>query len=199
MKMKRLVYGIGKNDVPGGAGSHVDGKYVHDPFYCAWHGMLMRCYSEKYQARYPSYKDCVVCPEWLKFSAFKAWMLTQQWEGMALDKDLIVPGNKTYSPDRCALIPKWLNNFLNSNPASRGQWPTGVFRFASGRFSAAVMSDGKTIHIGRFDTPEQAHQEYLKAKSGLALDRAERYIAEGGSDARVVAALNAFSQRLIAA
>jgi hypothetical protein len=34
----------------------------------------------------------------------------------------------------------------------------------TGRYRASIRSKGKNITLGRFDTPERAHAEYLKAK-----------------------------------
>ena len=201
MKQKRLVYGVGVNDVPGGAGKLCDGKFQHDPFYTAWHGMLMRCYSEKYQLRYPTYLDCKVIDEWLRFSAFKAWMADQPWGNRSLDKDLIAPGNKVYGPDFCAFIPAWLNNFMNQNTASRGPWPLGVSlikRSKLVRFSATIESDGKSVTLGRYVTPEEAHKAYLLAKAEEAYKRIERYQAEGDADPRIISALKFRAAQMVA-
>jgi hypothetical protein len=35
------------------------------------------------------------------------------------------------------------------------------------RWRARIMSDGKTVHLGRFDTPEEAHQAYCEAAKEL--------------------------------
>jgi hypothetical protein len=40
----------------------------------------------------------------------------------------------------------------------------GVSLHKKGRFRADLSIDGKTIYIGLFDTPEEAHQVYLQAK-----------------------------------
>ena len=53
--------------------------------------MLQRCYSPKNHAKNPTYIGCYVAKEWLTFSNFKAWMGSQQWQGMELDKGVISP------------------------------------------------------------------------------------------------------------
>lgn len=42
----------------------------------------------------------------------------------------------------------------------------GVFP-RNGKFKAALWSDGKSRHLGTFDTPEEAHQKYLEEKRKL--------------------------------
>lgn len=171
MSKGRLVYGMGINDA--------DYPVFHInkddngctsrgfcPFYKRWSDMLRRCYSNKY----PSYVGCEVCDEWLVFSNFKSWMETQDWEGKDLDKDLLIEGNKVYSPDTCVFIHPSINNFLINNGASRGLYPIGVST-ANGRFKAECNNPlkGKKEYLGYYDTPEEAHQVYLEYKSKLAV------------------------------
>ncbi|MFJ3117854.1 hypothetical protein ACIPI6_15065 [Pseudomonas protegens] len=190
MKPNRLVYGIGVKDVPYKTVKSEDGQPKHDPFYSKWSDMLMRCYSRRYKAKYPTYEGCQVVEEWLYFSGFRAWMVKQPWQGNALDKDIIIPGNKTYSPDACAFVPRWLNNFLCDNAAQRGSWPIGVSLLPGGKFSATIESGGRSMHLGRFNSPDQAHKAYLIAKAEETYKRIQRYIADGGSDERVILALS---------
>ena len=130
-KLKGLVCGVGIN----GANyvlckyETVNGKRKlvwRCPYYKRWHCMLERCYSEKYQEKYPTYKGCTVCDEWLTFSNFKKWMELQAWEGRTLDKDFLIEGNKIYSPTTCVFLPQKLNKFINTRAKVRGQYPLGV-------------------------------------------------------------------------
>lgn len=43
----------------------------------------------------------------------------------------------------------------------------GVRNYRGGRFKADIWTDGKTKHLGVFDTAEEAHQAYLQAKREL--------------------------------
>ena len=95
---KKLVFGVGHNDMPHGQAS-VGGK----KYYTTWTNMLKRCYKENLGAK--------VCDEWLTFSNFKAWMEKQDWEGKHLDKDLLGDGT-LYSPETCCFLPPKINSFL---------------------------------------------------------------------------------------
>ena len=135
MKTKKLVCGVGINDA-----DYVDHKYKTIeadgkmkrrlvwicPFYRSWKGMLERCYSEKYQERYPTYIGCTVSEEWKRFSNFRSWMEKQDWEGMQLDKDLLIEGNKVYSADTCVFVTSMVNTFTLDCGASKGEWMIGV-------------------------------------------------------------------------
>ena len=54
--MSKLVCGVGFNDKTRPA--KVDGKIVKE--YDLWQNMLRRCFDEKEQTRYPTYKGCSV-------------------------------------------------------------------------------------------------------------------------------------------
>ena len=71
----------------------------------------------EYLERRPAYKDVVVRQEWLTFSNFKRWMEKQDWEGKQLDKDIIVLGNKVYSPETCAFVLGVTNGFITAREA----------------------------------------------------------------------------------
>ena len=86
------------------------------PFYRTWVGMIRRCYSPVEHKNQPSYIDCTVCREWAYFSNFRSWMLQQNWKGLDLDKDILVKGNKVYSPSTCIFVPRKLNvTYTNSS------------------------------------------------------------------------------------
>ena len=143
------------------------------PFYQTWKSMLERCYSAKYQAKKPTYKGCTVCDEWLTFSNFKAWMETQTWEGNHLDKDLLVVGNKVYSPETCLFVSVQVNSFLNWK--SRNGLPNGVtWRDSHGKFRVTCSTLGKGVkHLGHFTTAEEAFKVWLDYKLSLAKELAD--------------------------
>lgn len=183
----KLVFGVGINDVDYVVHSRVNGKQVVSQSYRKWKNMLKRCYSEKYQAKYPTYVGCTVCDEWLTYSNFEKWMETQDWVGRQLDKDLLTEGNKVYSPTTCVFVDHMTNSFVVDCRAGRGEWPIGVcFEKKNGKFKANCSNPftGKMEHLGMFTCPEQAHRAWLKRKHELALQ-----LADTQSDERVAKAL----------
>lgn len=141
------------------------------PYYLTWCNMLQRSYSAKEKLKNPSYMHAIVCDEWLYFSNFKAWMEAQDWEGKQLDKDLLVRGNKMYSPETCCFISSVINSFITECNKSRGQWPIGVYWFKrQGKFKACCRNPitGIREYLGYFDDPNIAHQAWLVRKLELA-------------------------------
>lgn len=172
----KLIYNIGINDLKGEASSK---------FYQTWYNLLQRCYSEVYQKNKPTYIGCSVCEDWLTFSKFKAWMETQDWEGKQLDKDILFPGNKVYSPETCVFVSREINNFLTEGKSSKGLYPIGVsFDRSSNKFRSQCTINAIPTHLGSFDTPEEAHIAWKSKKLALALQ-----IASKQSDSRTAQAL----------
>lgn len=166
---KKLVCGVGVND----SISAIKGKGWSCPFYQRWRQMLNRCYSEAYQVRFPSYKGCSVCYEWLTFSNFKLWMKKQDWKGKQLDKDILNKGNKVYSPSKCIFIPQELNKLLTDRKANRGKYPIGVHKIGV-NYRASCKKNGKAINIGAFSTAKEAFIAYKDFKLKLIRSIAEK-------------------------
>ena len=194
--MNKLVCGVGVNDlgyrtqvyewVTKDGGKRVQEHVFICKYYTAWINMLKRCYSKKYLESRPSYIDTSVCSEWLSATAFKKWMEKQDWSGKCLDKDIIVPGSKLYSPDTCAFVLPATNLFV-ARDASRGECPTGVYLSKpTGKYRARCQNffTGKQEHLGYFLTPEEAHEAWRKRKHELS-----QLVAATESDMRVVQAL----------
>lgn len=186
-RKKSLVYGVGVNDADYVVHSIVDGKQFICPIYQRWHDMLKRCYSEKELERRPSYRECEVAAEWHTFSNFKQWIEQHDWDGNHLDKDMLLRGNKIYSPNTCVLISPKVNTFLNDCSASRGDRLIGsVFVKRSGKFTARCCNPftKKNEFIGNFTRDIDAHLAWKKRKHELACQ-----LAEMQADPRVAEAL----------
>lgn len=101
-RMRPSVYGVGYL----GCGEY---NTKTNP-YSFWLSMIRRCYSPTQQKTNPTYKDCTVCDEWLNFQNFAIWFDDNYINGLHLDKDIKIKGNKIYSPDACAFVTRNDNN-----------------------------------------------------------------------------------------
>ena len=175
---RKPVRGVGINDTDYQIKPTINGKKYRCPYYQRLVNMIQRCYSAKYQDRQPTYVGCTVCDEWLTFSVFKSWMITQDWKNKELDKDILNQGNKIYSPDSCIFVNREINALLVDQKSTRGLCPKGVsFHKQRKKFVVRMAINGKSTHIGLYLTPELASAAYLKTKYALikevALQQAE--------------------------
>ena len=191
-KKVKLVFGVGINDACYAVSKRTQDisgnvKVIWCPFYKVWTSLLARTCGERVKNLQPTYKDCTVCEEWLTFSNFKSWMETQNWKGKQLDKDILVPGNKHYSPNTCVFVDTKVNNFILDGVKRGSPWPVGVSYYKRHRkFHAQCKSATlkKDVSLGYFDAPEEAHQAWLTFK----LEQA-RVLAAEQDDPRVAQAL----------
>lgn len=171
----RLVRGVGVNDATYKTQPVINGKREICPFYRKWADMIARCYGEKELSRKPSYIGCSVCPEWLSFMAFREWMEQQNWQGMHLDKDLILQGNRVYSPGLCMFVTQQINKFMGDNKAARGEYPIGVeFQKRAGKFRSLCCNPitSKREHLGYFMDSASAHHAWILRKTQIAKELA---------------------------
>lgn len=160
----KLVFGVGINDSSEKV-CNKDGTLGAS--YRHWYNMLARCYNKKTKKDAPSYEKCVVCYEWLTYSNFKEWFDKHYVEGWELDKDILIKGNKTYSPSTCCFVPREINSLFTKHTRGRGKCPIGVYYTTRGwqrKYIAALCIDGVRRGIGSFFTPEEAFQAYKIAK-----------------------------------
>lgn len=167
-KNPKFTYGHGINDADYVTQDKSTGSVC--PFFLTWKNMLKRVYSTAEHARRPSYVGTIVCGEWLRFSSFRIWMESQDWQGKQLDKDLLVMGNKVYSAATCCFVSREVNSFLTDSAATRGILPIGVYLHKdTGKFAAQIQIRGKgRKHLGLFDNADSAHQAWLKEKLEIA-------------------------------
>lgn len=163
----KSVYGIGFI----GKGNYyatVNGKPTIQ--YASWMRMMQRGYSSYEKKRHETYTNCLVADEWHNFQNFAQWFDDNYYEfegeRMELDKDILLKGNKTYSPETCVFVPKRINGlFLKSN-ARRGDLPIGVSFSKEKREYGTRFNIGnrKSKHVGYFDTPTEAFKAYKEHK-----------------------------------
>ena len=171
------VCGVGFNDV--GFQTTIDRKDIWQ--YKLWQNMLKRCFDAKYKQHRPTYENVTCCDEWLSFANFFSWVNREVGYkghpvGLALDKDILVNGNKIYSPEACSFVPTAVNKLLTDCGAARGIYPVGVcFDKCRGKFKACLNCFGKLKHLGLFLTPEDAFAAYKVAKEAQIKVVALRY------------------------
>jgi len=174
-KKRSLVFGVGVNDWVGNV--RVGGKPIWE--YQLWQSMLRRCFSEEYKQNRPTYQGVTCSKDWLSMTKFiedVSQMRGFGLRGWALDKDILVKGNKLYSKDNCCFVPLEVNSLLTKSDNSRGEYPVGVyFDKYAGKFKAKLTVNGKQKTLGYFNTPEEAFQVYKLAKEAYIKAVAQKW------------------------
>lgn len=164
-----------------------EGKYLtwekneHTIQYKIWFQMLRRCYSEKALIKNPTYKECSVCDEWLNFQNFAKWFDENYYkiydEVMCLDKDILVKGNRLYSPETCVFVPSRINSLFTRRQNNRGNYPIGVmFEKETNKFLSYCNNENNNIvKLGRFKTKEEAFYKYKEFKEKIIKIIANKY------------------------
>lgn len=142
----------------------IKGQSTH--LFSIWRGIRKRC------GKLINYKDCKVCQEWLyDYQAFAEWATNKYVDGWQLDKDILVKGNKVYSPDTCCFVPLLINSIFTKNNENRGNCVIGVSYCEKDKLYNARLSEyGNPIYLGCYKDEISAFNAYKKEK--------ERYIKE---------------------
>lgn len=158
------------------------GKYSpgNDKYcYNRWVGVMERVNSEKAKLNNPSYSGVTVCKEWECFQNFADWFYknyeADYMKDWHLDKDILIKGNKIYSPETCRFVPQEINKFFIRRKALIGGLPVGVSlnKGRGKKFKASMSKNGRPFHIGYFNTISEASDAYVKHKEDHA-----KYLAE---------------------
>ena len=160
--------------------------------YDLWCSMLKRCYSDKYQKKYPTYEGCEVSNNFKSFEYFYEWCNKQIGfgnEGWQLDKDLLIKGDKVYSESTCVFLPVEINSLLTKSTASRGEYLIGVCWCKRYKvFKAQVRKNkGRSEGLGSFNTELEAFKAYKTAKESFVKEQANKW--KSHIDERVYLAL----------
>lgn len=163
-----------------GIGYVGEGKYLtkengrSTKIYSCWVHMLERCYYEKNKNLHQSYYGtCSVCDEWLNFQVFAKWYEDNFYEireRLDLDKDILIPGNKIYSPNTCLLVPQRINELFTYKLKSNGL-PVGISRTISGQYLAKYNGE----QLGIYNTLEEAYEKYAIKKEEVIKQIAKQY------------------------
>lgn len=148
-----------------------------------WGNMKTRCYNQNYHKERPGYAACTICDEWLEDKRkFYEWVdrnfyVIDGEPTVELDKDILIKGNKLYSPETCIFVPKRINDlFCHINGHTENGLPTGVmYSEKTGKYIAKTCIDKKKKTLGFFETPEEAFAEYKKHKEAEIIHTADIY------------------------
>lgn len=138
-----------------------------------WRGIIYRCGKEK-----SPYENCEVCKEWEIFENFKKWYIEHYYEvkgcDMEVDKDILVFGNRIYSPETCLIVPQRINELFR---AFNNQYnlPTGISllkkELKKGRYKVSYNGN----FIGYFKTIRDACMAHEYVKKGAINEVAKTY------------------------
>ena len=167
---RRMLYGIAFYDV-------IESMVGSEEFIVSsmrWRSMLNRCYDKKVHINHPRYEGCTVCNEWLLFSNFKEWFDKHYVEGWCLDKDILVKGNKVYSPQTCCFVPNEIN-VIFSNKTRPLDLPKGVTLNKHGKFVARTRINGVETRIGQYNNAIDAFNAYKREKEKWIKEVADKW------------------------
>ena len=141
--------------------------------------MLRRCYDEERHKTHPTYIDCTVCDEWHNYQNFAEWYEKNYYkvenETMEIDKDILIPGNKIYSPNNCLIVPHRINSlFLRAANDSNGCIAKNYNQYEA-RCWVETDNGRKLKYLGLFKTKENAIKAYIDFKTGYIKEIAEEY------------------------
>lgn len=151
--------------------AQIKGKQT--PEYGVWTNMLGRCYDEKYQEKYPTYKGVSVCKEWHDFQNFADFYHKNnpKIDGVKfqLDKDLLqqYTESKIYSPETCIFLPCNVNGFLANKQSNNTSGYIGVSwakHTKKWQVRIKLFGEGKEKYLGCFATPEEASEAYQSVR-----------------------------------
>lgn len=173
-----IVCGVGYKG-QGEYSSHVNG--VANKCYETWRGMLTRAYSIDYQKKHSTYMYCTVCEEWHNYQNFAKWYDENYYEvngeQMCLDKDILVKGNKVYSPETCVFVPQRINKLSLKHDSKRGSAPLGCYyREDCNKYEVYCQTGTKKRNnLGMYDSDKEAFQVYKTFKEQYIKQVAEEY------------------------
>lgn len=154
--------------------------------YSAWKRMIERCYDSNCKKRHPTYKEVSCCAEWLCYENFYEWIIKQdnykEWlenERWCLDKDILVKGNKIYSPETCCLVPTYINVLLIHPNKESSSLPIGVYyKKDHDKFGVSCSSKEEKVNE-YFNNPIDAFYAYKRTKEKYIQKMAKHSYSKG--------------------
>lgn len=124
------------------------------PTYWSWAAMKSRCY-KKSDVGYRNYggRGIKVCPEWLdNFEKFLEDM-GERPENTSLDR---VDVNGGYCKENCRWASRSLQSFNRRKSTKNKTGRTGIVQNKGGSWTANIYESGSRIHLGTFNSFEEA-------------------------------------------
>lgn len=166
---RKSVFGIGYLGVGEYSASKKNAKV-----YNCWIHMLERCYTKQYHKLCPTYRGCSVCEEWHNFQNFAKWYNDNYYEvdgyESHLDKDILVKGNKIYSPDTCVFVPENINSIFSSHRNYTGNL-LGIKKTEANTYQTWINRK----KLKTYKTLEEAFENYKNYKEKLIKKAADEY------------------------
>ena len=131
-----------------------------------------------------AYKDCEVDDIWFNLQNFGKWYEDNfyqiEGEKMCLDKDILVKGNKIYSPNTCIFVPKRINELFTKTNKNRGKYPIGIsWKEKNKKFQvqcSVVENERKTMkYLGLYTDLDEAFKVYKDFKENYIKQVADEY------------------------
>ena len=145
--------------------------------YVSWIHMIKRCYDERYRDKNRTYNECFICEDWLIYENFYEWLHSQpnfeKWlcgERWNIDKDILIKGNKMYSPETCCLVSSGVNSLFTKSDARRGSLPIGVSKVKNRNGYSALCHNpftNKQEYLGYYKSIKSAFRAYKKRKEEI--------------------------------
>ena len=168
-----------------GIGYLGEGKYNCDNiWYDYWRAMIERV-NIKNDAFHRTYADVTIYEEWYNYQIFAKWAENNYYTidnyKIELDKDILIKGNKIYSPNTCIFVPDIINVLLIKADKSRGNLPIGVYwheRDQEYRAQCSYVNDNglrKNKWLGGYNNPNDAFIAYKTYKEEHIKKMANRF------------------------
>jgi hypothetical protein len=95
---------------------------------------------------------------------------------MDLDKDILIKGNKVYSPETCIFVPQKINSIIAYRNSSTDS-PSGVSYHKRDKIYFSYCNDGKgkLKHLGTYECEKNAFIVYKKFKENVIVQTANEY------------------------
>jgi len=147
----------------------------------SWVHIMERGYDSKLKEKYNTYKNVTVDPYFHNLQNFGKWYDENYYEfegeTMCLDKDILIKGNKIYSPNTCCFVPQYINVLFTKCDKTRGDLPLGVTQKYK-KYYSHISIKNENQKIGGFDIPEEAFYAYKEAKETEIKRIADYYLYE---------------------